>query len=84
MNNVLMDYLDHFCMAYLNDILIYSEDPREHKEHVKKVLQRLHKAGLQADIVKCKFSVTRTKYLGYILTTNRIKIDPNKVEPLCN
>ncbi len=38
MNNILMDYLDHFYMAYLNNILIYSKDPREHKEHVKKVL----------------------------------------------
>jgi hypothetical protein len=38
MNNVLFDYLDDFCMAYLDDILIYSEDPLEHEAHVKKVL----------------------------------------------
>jgi hypothetical protein len=50
MNNVLFDYLDNFCTAYLDDILIYSKNELEHKEHVHKVLQRLCKAGLQADI----------------------------------
>jgi predicted aspartyl protease len=84
MNDVLMDYLDDFCMAYLDDILIYSEDPQEHEEHVKKVLRRLQEAGLQADIKKCEFSVERTKYLGYILTTKGLEVDPDKVEPLRN
>ncbi len=41
MNDVLFDYLDDFVTAYLDDILIYSEDPLEHEMHVKKVLQRL-------------------------------------------
>jgi hypothetical protein len=83
-NDVLMDYLDDFCMAYLDDILIYSEDPLEHEAYVKKVLQRLREAGLQADIKKYEFNVTRTKYLGYILTTSSLEIDPDKVEPLRN
>jgi Reverse transcriptase (RNA-dependent DNA polymerase) len=54
---VLIDYLDDFYIAYLDDILIYSKDPREHKRHVYKVLKRLIKASLQADIKKYKFSV---------------------------
>ena len=41
MNNVLFNYLDNFVTTYLDNILIYSEDPLEHKMHVKKVLQRL-------------------------------------------
>ncbi len=41
MNDVLFDYLDDFVTAYLDDILIYLEDPLEHEMHVKKVLQRL-------------------------------------------
>ena len=49
-NNVLFDYLDNFCTAYLDDILIYSDNPLEHDIHVKKVLDRLRAAGLQADI----------------------------------
>ncbi len=46
MNNILFDYLDVFCTAYLDDILIYSENKLEHKEHIKKVLQRLWDVGL--------------------------------------
>ena len=41
MNNVLFDYLDDFCIAYLDDIIIYSDNKLEHKEHVHKVLQQL-------------------------------------------
>src|SRR5436189_1437527 len=63
MNETLMEYLDDFCTAYLDDILIYSEDPLEHAEHVRKVLLRLCQAGLQADIKKCEFNITCTKYL---------------------
>jgi len=38
MNNILFDYLDDFCIAYLDNILIYSDDELEHELHVKKVL----------------------------------------------
>jgi hypothetical protein len=80
MNDVLFDYLDDFCTAYLDDILIYSDDILSHHEHVNKVLQRLRDAGLQADIRKCEFGVTRTKYLGFIISTDGIEVDPEKTE----
>jgi predicted aspartyl protease len=79
MNDVLFDYLDDFCTAYLDDILVYSEDPLDHQLHVQKVLQRLRDAGLQVDIKKCEFNVTRTKYLGFIISTDGIEVDPDKV-----
>ena len=50
-----------------------------HDAHVHKVLQRLQDAGLQADIKKCEFSVKRTKYLGFIISTDRIKVDSEKI-----
>ncbi len=46
MNDILFDYLDVFYMAYLDDILIYSEDLLEHEIHIKQVLNRLKAAGL--------------------------------------
>ena len=46
MNNVLFDYLDDFYTAYLDDILIYSDNELEYEEYVTKVLERLRKAGL--------------------------------------
>src|SRR5438045_8849018 len=60
MNDVLFDYLDDFCTAYLDDIMIYSDNELEHEEHVCKVLLRLCEAGLQANIKKSEFSVKHT------------------------
>jgi hypothetical protein len=84
MNDVLFDYLDEFCTAYLDDILIYSDNELEHQVHVKKVLERLRNAGLQVDIKKCEFGVKRTKYLGFIVTTEGIEVDSEKVEAIRN
>src|SRR6266536_4247884 len=84
MNDVLFDYLDDFCTTYLDDILIYLENELDHEIHVKKVLQRLRDASLQADVKKCDFSVTRTKYLGFIITTQGVEVDPDKVAVVQN
>jgi len=54
-NETVRDYLDIFCTAYLDDILVFSEREEEHAEQVRKVLQRLRERGLQLDIDKCEF-----------------------------
>jgi Reverse transcriptase (RNA-dependent DNA polymerase) len=80
MNDVLFDYLDDFYTAYLDDILIYSENELEYDEYVYKVLERLRKAGLQVDIKKSKFSVYKTKYLGFIIGMKGIRVDLEKIK----
>src|SRR3977135_2703748 len=54
-NSVLRPYLDVFCTAYLDDVMVYSEDPAKHEGHVRTVLEALAKAGLQAKPQKCEF-----------------------------
>jgi hypothetical protein len=76
---VLFDYLDDFYTAYLDDIFIYSDNVLEYEAQVKKVLQRLREAGLQADINKYEFNITSTKYLGFIIGTDGIRTDPEKI-----
>ena len=83
-NEVLYDLLDECCTAYIDDILIYSEDPLEHATHVKKVMDRLMAANLQVDIKKSEFHVTTTKFLGFIISTKGIRPDPEKVEAITN
>jgi len=84
MNEILFNYLNEFCIAYLNDILIYSENVLEHEHHVKLVLQRLRDAGLQVDIKKIEFHVTRTKYLDFIISTQGLEINLKKITTITN
>src|SRR5208282_3843689 len=54
-NWAMRDYLDDFCSAYVDDILVYSNGSlKQHREHVRKVMLRLREAGLQLDIDKCE------------------------------
>ncbi len=81
-NDTLREYLDDFCTAYLDDILIYSETEAEHEIHVNRILQKLREAGLQADITKSEFHITQVPYLGLIITTEGVRMDPAKVETI--
>ena len=83
-NNVLWKYLNKFCIAYLDDILIYSSNLCEHKEHVRLVLAKLREFGIQADVDKYEFHVTETKFLGLIISTEGIKMDSAKVKAIQN
>ena len=84
MNEVLFDFLNCFVQVYFNDILIYSKTCREHVNHVCSVLGRLWEAGLQADIWKCKFHVQKTKFLELILTTEKLKMNSEKIKAIRN
>ncbi|KAK6585011.1 hypothetical protein PZA11_003235 [Diplocarpon coronariae] len=78
-NDILLEHLDDFCSAYLDDILIYSENSLDHEIHVKKILGILQRHGLQADIKKSEFGVTKTRFLGFIIGVHGIEVDPDKV-----
>jgi hypothetical protein len=83
-NWTLREFLDEFCSAYLDDVLIYTDGSlQQHQEHVRKVLSKLQDAGLHVDIKKCEFEVKSTKYLGFIIDAGRgIRMDPAKVEAI--
>ncbi|KAI1676227.1 reverse transcriptase [Pyrenophora tritici-repentis] len=83
-NDTLREYLDVFCTAYLDDILIYSRTRREHEDHLRKVLAALREAGLYAQIKKCEFFKTETTFLGVIVGREGIRMDPRKVETIRN
>ena len=81
-NNMLWEYLNKFCTAYLDNILIYNSNLKKHKEHLQLVLAKFCKFSVQANVEKCKFHVTKTKYLRLIISTKGIKIDSAKIEAI--
>lgn len=78
-NHALRGLLDDFCTAFMDDILIYSATLADHRKHVREVLQRLREHGLQVDVSKCAFETTSVTYLGLIVSTEGISMDPKKV-----
>jgi hypothetical protein len=68
----------------MNDVLIYFDGSyQDYMSKMKKVLWRLHKAGLKLDIKKSEFASSEVKYLGFIISAEKgIKINPGKVEAI--
>lgn len=80
MNDLFRDLLDVNVIVYLDDILVYSENPEKHEEHVKEVLKRLKENQLFLKPSKCLFSVTTVPYLGIIITPEGMSMEKEKVK----
>jgi len=83
-NDTLHDFLNVFCIAYMNDILIYSNSKKKHTQHVHQILKRLRVIELQINIKKCEFSVIKIKYLSLIIITHEIKMNSEKINAIMN
>ena len=79
-NHALREYLDVFCTAYLDDVLVYTNGTlEEHREHVRKVLKRLQEYRLLVHPDKSEFHRKKVTYLGFIISPDRISMDPEKI-----
>lgn len=81
-NDTLRPYLDVFCTAYLDDIIIYSDTLEEHTEHIHKVLKALEERDLQIVPEKCEWYTQKTEFLGFIITPRYISIDDKKLDAI--
>jgi hypothetical protein len=80
MNDTLMNYLDEFVVTYLDDIIVYSNNKKEHIQHVRTILQRLREANIQANVDKCEFHIIETKFLEMIVSHDDIKMNSEKLK----
>lgn len=67
------------CLVYLDDTIIFSQTFEHHLVHLSDILQRVIDANLKLRPEKCEFAAEKVKYLGYIITAQRVKPDDNKV-----
>ena len=82
MNDIFQEHLDVFVVNYLDGFLIFFKNEEEHEKHVRLVLEKLRKQGLYAKLKKCLFHQTEMEFLGFIATTEGLKMDPKKVETI--
>ncbi len=74
--------VNSFVIVYLDNILIYSKDPKDHDGHVRAVLARLRKYNLFAKASKCEFDQDKVEFLGFEVNTEGVKPNPAKVKTI--
>ena len=84
MNMVFNPYLDKFVIVFLDDTLVYSSSLEEHAEHLRTVLQILRERQLYAKFSKCQFWLDKVAFLGHVISTEGISVDPQKIEAIVN
>ncbi|SAL96876.1 hypothetical protein [Absidia glauca] len=84
MNRVLGDYLDRFCLVYLDDILIYSKTKEEHMEHVRLVLECLRRERLYANMKKCTFMQDTVTFVGFEISASGVRPSQDKIKAVCD
>ncbi|MBW0465084.1 hypothetical protein O181_004799 [Austropuccinia psidii MF-1] len=83
-NDILQDLLDVYVVVYLDDIMVFSKSEEEHITHVSTVLSRLRANKLFAKASKCLFHVSSVEYLGYVVSSEGLKMDQAKVQQILN
>jgi hypothetical protein len=79
MNSVFMPELNKFVVVFIEDILVYSKSTEDHEEHLRVVLQRLWDHQLYAKFSKCEFWINEVPFLGHVISSEGINVDPSKV-----
>ena len=74
--------MDDFCIIYLDDILVFSKTKEEHDLYLQRIYQRLREAELYAKPSKCQFYQQELEFLGFIISTQGIRMDPDRIQTI--
>ncbi|CAI7932408.1 unnamed protein product [Closterium sp. NIES-54] len=84
MNNIFRLFLDRFVIVFLDDILIFSKSLEEHAQHLRIVLDTLRQHRLYAKLSKCTFTRSSIGFLGHVINSQGIAMEPAKVQCLAD
>ncbi|KAL0163605.1 hypothetical protein M9458_039358, partial [Cirrhinus mrigala] len=82
MNEVFREFLHRFVVVYIDDILIYSRNLAEHRQHIQQVLHKLREYSLYLKIEKCEFHQPPLQFLGYVISAEGVQMDQGKVSAI--
>ncbi|GJP62172.1 hypothetical protein CLOP_g19264 [Closterium sp. NIES-67] len=80
MNHILRPLLDECVVVYLDNILVYSRDMRQHVEHLRRVFKILRRLRFYVKLSKCDFALAKVQFLGHIVSAQGVHVDPKKIE----
>ena len=84
MSEVLRPYIGHFLVIYFDDILIYSHSQEDHLDHLRQVCTTLRSKNLFANLRKCHFMTNSVTFLRYVVSSQGVAMDPEKVKAILN
>nr|GEW50733.1 reverse transcriptase domain-containing protein [Tanacetum cinerariifolium] len=74
--------LVHGAAPVADDILVYSIRKEEHEEHLTLILDLLKKEELYGKFLKCEFWIPKVQFLGHMIDSQGIHVDPAKIESI--
>ena len=84
-NKILAKKLNIFVIVYLDNIFFYTKDPSQpYVNIIQWVLKELRKKNLFASLKKCHFHKDKIRFLGYILSAQRMQIEDKKIDKVKN
>nr|GEX63007.1 reverse transcriptase domain-containing protein [Tanacetum cinerariifolium] len=84
MNRVCKPFLNKLVIVFIDDILIYSKNMKDHKKHLKIILELLKNERLYAKFSKCNFWLESVQFLGHVIDSKGVHVDLAKVEAIRN
>lgn len=75
---------DSFLTYYVDDLLVASNNINEHLDHLQLIFQRLKDHGYTLKLSKAKFCKSEVPFLGYIISEQGYKPNPDKLKDLIN
>jgi len=81
-HNCLRPYIDDITICYLDDILIYWTNEKEHEDHVRKVLLRLQEFRLYCKAEKWQCGVREAGFLGFVINSDRIRKESDRISTI--
>ena len=82
--SIVLQDCSEFAMAYLDNIIIFSNNEEEHLKHIEIMFQKLKEAGLKLKESKCNFFKQEIHYLGHLISVDRIQPLPEKLDSIHN
>jgi len=71
-------------VVYVDDLLVFGKDKKEHDENLERVLRRIGEVNLSLNKRKCNFGQRKISFLGYTIEDGKIRPDENRLEPILN